>query len=126
MDSKGPDPELRKGPDAGLYRGPQLTAAGPEAAFARGPGRIRIHGPSPLLHVGPGVAADAAAARNTFKQRKDEENRARKDAANTAPPQCHIEVVDEAVWNERQGGGVCNTLMQALCTRQTHVKETAM
>ncbi len=107
IDSKGPDLGLRKGPDCRLSQGSQVPALGP--------GRIRFHGPNPLFAAGPD---------SSFKRKKDEENQAKKDADNTAA-HCHIELVDEAVWNERQGG-VCNTLMQAFCARPGRVKETAM
>ena len=120
IDSKGPDPSLRKGRDLTLDLGPKLHAKGPDAAYAQGAGYVHIYGPNPLnLH-----GADC------FKQKKEEENRAKKDAGNMGVrnfdvQHCHIEVVDEAVWNERQGG-VCNTLMQALCARPAIVKETEM
>lgn len=120
IDSKGPDPSLRKGRDLTLDLGPKLHAKGPDAAYAQGAGYVHIYGPNPLnLH-----GADC------FKQKKEEENRAKKDAGNMGVrnfdvQHCHIEVVDEAVWNERQGG-VCNTLMQALCARPARVKETEM
>ena len=120
IDSKGPDPRLRKGRDLTLDLGPKLHAKGPDAAYAQGAGYVHIYGPNPLnLH-----GADC------FKQKKEEENRAKKDADNMGlrnfdVQHCHIEVVDEAVWNERQGG-VCNTLMQALCARPARVKETEM
>ena len=120
IDSKGPDPSLRKGRDLTLDLGPKLHAKGPDAAYAQGAGYVHIYGPNPLnLH-----GADC------FKQKKEEENRAKKDADNMGlcnfdMQHCHIEVVDEAVWNERQGG-VCNTLMQALCARAARVKETEM
>ena len=120
IDSKGPDPSLRKGRDLTLDLGPKLHAKGPDAAYAQGAGYVHIYGPNPLnLH-----GADC------FKQKKEEENRAKKDADNMGlrnfdVQHCHIEVVDEAVWNERQGG-VCNTLMQALCARPARVKETEM
>ena len=120
IDSKGPDPSLRKGRDLTLDLGPKLHAKGPDAAYTQGAGYVHIYGPNPLnLH-----GADC------FKQKKEEENRAKKDADNMGlrnfdVQHCHIEVVDEAVWNERQGG-VCNTLMQALGARPARVKETEM
>ena len=117
IDSKGPDPSLRKGHDMTLNLGPKLQPKGPDAKYREGAGHVRIHGPNPLYSYGA----------NCFKERKDEENRAKKDADNIGVRNvdCHIEVVDEAVWNDRQSG-VCNTLMQALCSRPARIKETAM
>ena len=105
-----------------LNLGPKLRPKGPDAGYHQGTGHVRIHGPNPLFMYGENGT-------NGFKERKDEANRAKKDADNMGvgnAHHCHIEVVDEAVWNDRQGGGVCNTLMQALCARSARIKETEM
>ena len=135
IDSKGPDPSLRKGRDLTLDLGPKLHAKGPDAAYAQGAGYVHIYGPNPLNLHGADCFKQKKEEENLhgadcFKQKKEEENRAKKDADNMGlrnfdVQHCHIEVVDEAVWNERQGG-VCNTLMQALCARPARVKETEM
>ena len=141
LDPCGPSPDLRANrKHLHLDLGPSIVPEGPNPDYQKGAGHVRIHGPNPLNVEGP----------MCFKTMKEEENRAKKKASNvgglsgnvgglndkelegilvgdsrlSSSEFCQVEVIDEAVWNERQGG-VCNTLMQAFCARQRG-RETAM